>query len=298
VKQPDLLEELTRPILRYFGGKWRLAQWIISFFPEHRIYVEPFGGAASVLLRKKRSYAEVYNDLNSEVVNLFRLLQNPDNAARLIDLLKLTPYAREEFDLAYILADNDIERARRLLIRSFMGFGSNATNIAATTGFRNNTKRSGTVPAHDWVNYADALPAIVERLKGVVIESRDALEVIGGKPGKPSQHDSPETLFYVDPPYLEETRVGLSTGRKNHQYACEFCTEEQHRQLAETLHGVEGMVVLSGYSSPLYDQLYGDWRRVERKTYADGAKERTEVLWLNPAACAANSKDLFTDASS
>src|SRR3990170_8130431 len=151
----------TRPVLRYHGGKWRLAPWVISHFPEHRIYTEVFGGAASVLLRKARSYAEIYNDLAGEVVNLIRVLQNPGTAGELHDILRLTPFAREEFNLAYEPATDPIERARRLVIVSGMGFGSNGHNTSRRTGFRTKTGRSYTLPAHDWANWPDQIAAFV-----------------------------------------------------------------------------------------------------------------------------------------
>lgn len=258
----------SRPVLRYHGGKWRLAPWIIQHFPPHRVYVEPFGGAASVLMRKPRSYAEVYNDLDGEIVNLFRVLRS-DRADELVRLLRLTPFARAEFVLSYEPDDDPVEQARRTVVRSFMGFGSNAHNQA--TGFRSNSNRSHTTPAHDWRNYPDAMETMVERLRGVVIEHRDARYVI-------AQHDSPETLHYVDPPYPFGTR------NRGPDYAYEM-SDDDHRALADVLRSVQGMVVLSGYACDLYDvELYPDWHRVEKTALADGARKRTEVLWLNEAA--------------
>ena len=123
-----------RPMLRYHGGKWRLAPWIISVFPEHRIYVEPYGGGASVLLRKARSYAEVYNDLDGEVVNVFRVVR--DHGPCLKEKLYYTPFSRDEFKRSYEETDDPIERARRTIARSFMGFGSNAVTAKnGMTGF-------------------------------------------------------------------------------------------------------------------------------------------------------------------
>jgi DNA adenine methylase len=261
----------TRPVLRYHGGKWILAPWIIEHFPKHRIYVEPYGGAASVLLRKPRAYAEVYNDLDGEVVNLFRVLRDEGQAERLVRSLRLTPFAREEFEATYGQPPADpVERARQLIARSFMGFGS-AAATKQISGFRANCKRAGTTPAHDWANYPDALQLIVERLRAVVIEHRPAVQVI-------RTHDSKATLFYVDPPYVFDTR---HRGGRRHTYQHEM-TDAQHRELAQVLHGVNGMVVLSGYECPLYDELYGEWRKVTRSTYADGAKARVEALWLSP----------------
>lgn len=259
------------PILRWHGGKWKLAPWIISHFPAHRVYVEPFGGAASVLLRKPRCYAEVYNDLDGEVVNLFRVAR--DHGAELARVLELTPFAREEFDLAYLPSPDPIEQARRTVVRSLAGFGSNITKPNADgtpmrTGFRANSNRSGTTPAHDFANYPDKLVAIIKRLRGVVIEHRDAREVMAA-------HDSPETLHYVDPPYAPETRD--SGGDYRHEL-----TLEQHRELGEFLHTLSGHVVLSGYRCPLYDEIFADWPRIDQASHADGARPRVESLWLSP----------------
>lgn len=273
--------EVKRPVLRWHGGKWKLAPWIISYLPPHRVYVEPFGGAGSVLLRKPRSYAEVYNDLDNEVVNLFRILRDQDTAEELRHRLLLTPFARQEFLESYEPTTDPIELARRLVIRCFMGFGSNAHNPKNRSGFRANSNRSGTTPAHDWANWPMNMGALVNRLQGVVIDNRDAAEVI-------AQHDSSETLFYVDPPYPFGTRVGLKSGKKCYRYEM---TDEAHEKLAAVLHRVEGMVVLSGYPCEMYDsKLYSDWERFERQAYANGARKRIEVLWLNNRAATALEK--------
>lgn len=267
----------TRPALRWHGGKWNLAPWIIGFFPPHRCYVEPFGGAASVLIRKPRSYAEVYNDLDGDAVNLFRVLRS-QRAGELIEALRMTPFARDEFVEASVLSDDPIERARRLVIRSFMGFGSNGHNIRRKTGFRANSNRSGTTPARDWLNYPDALAKIVERLQGVIIENRDAAEVMAA-------HDSPETLHYVDPPYVPETRSIKNKHDLKYaggMYAHEM-DEADHAALLQFLPTLAGTVILSGYAHPLYDEALPNWHRVERKHLAEGAKARVEVLWINRA---------------
>lgn len=257
-------EMCRRPILRWHDGKWKLADWIIANLPRHRVYVEPFGGAASVLLRKPRSYAEVYNDLDGEVVNLFRVAR--DRGDELRRALELTPFARDEFSESYHETTDPLEQARRTVARAFMGFGSNAHNKA--TGFRANSNRSGTTPAQDWRNYPGAFGDVIERLRGVVIENRDAADVM-------LAHDGDETVHYVDPPYVAATRD------KGGDYRHEM-TDADHEALAETLHELRGAVVLSGYRSALYDALYKDWRREERYAHADGARERVECLWLSP----------------
>jgi DNA adenine methylase len=268
---------VERPILRYHGGKWLLADWIIQHMPQHSIYVEPFGGAGSVLMQKPRSYAEVYNDKWDTVVNVFRVVRDPKKAKELRRRLELTPYARAEFDrtgeIDVSKIRSSIERARLTILRSFAGFGSASTNANYSTGFRGTSHRSGTTPAMDWNNLPTHVDSWIERLKSVTIESLPAIEVI-------LRNDSKETLNYLDPPYVHSTR---NMRRGNASYVCEM-TDDDHRLLAAVLRGVKGMVMLSGYDCPLYGELYEGWERIERKHMADGARARTEVLWFNPAA--------------
>lgn len=277
-----------RPAVRYHGGKWMLANWIIGNMPKHRVYVEPYGGGASVLLRKPKVYAEVYNDLDGEIVSLFRVLQEPATAERLRRLLELTPFSRAEFDAAYEPAEEPVERARRTLIRSYMGFGSNSiTADHGRTGFRASALRQGTTPGNDWSNWPAEVPRFTERLRGVCIENRPALAVIG-------QQDGPDTLFYVDPPYIHSTRSQRNQYDPKHFYRHEM-SDDDHRELAAVLHGVEGMVLLSGYPCDLYDrELYPTWERITREALADGARRRVEVLYLNPAATARASQQMFS----
>lgn len=271
---------IERPVLRYHGGKWKLAEWIIGHFPRHRVYCEPFGGAGSVLIRKTRSYAEVYNDQWATVVNVFRVLRDPELSEQLRHKLELTPFARDEFaDAAHKPSDNEVEMARKTILRSFAGFGSASTNGNHATGFRASSMRSGTVPAGDWRNWPAHIPSFVERLQGVCIENRDALDII-------RQHDGLETLFYVDPPYPHSTR---NMRRGNAAYAVEM-TDEGHEKLAELLHTVAGAVILSSYPSEMYTRLYADWERRECNAHSDGARDRIEVLWLNPACAGAQTQ--------
>lgn len=255
----------ARPLVRYHGGKWVLAPWIIEHFPPHRTYVEPFGGGGSVLLRKPRAYAEVYNDLDGEIVNLFTVTR--ERGEELAKLCELTPFARTEFKTSYLPASDPLEQARRTLIRSFMGFGSNSHN--RVTGFRANSNRSGTTPAHDWMNYPDALRVTIQRLRGVVIENRDAVACM-------KHHDGLETLHYADPPYVTSTRSDAGADYRHEM------TDTDHERLALELRSLQGMVIVSGYRSDLYDSLYRGWKRIDRAAHADGAKSRVESLWLSP----------------
>lgn len=266
----------TRPLLRYHGGKWRLAPWILAHMPPHRTYVEPFAGAGSVLFRKPRAYSEVLNDLDDAVVNLYRVLRDPVQSAELRRLVELTPYCRAEFAECFRPTDNQVERARRTLIRYWFGFGSGAARTPGGTGFRNNAKLSGSTPAHDWRNYPDHLANIIERLRGVTIDCEDAVTCI-------RRHDSEQSLFYVDPPYLPETRSSINgrNGRKA-VYAHEL-DDAGHQRLLTTLADVKGMVLLSGYDSPMYRDALPSWRMAVKQARGDGAVARKECLWINPA---------------
>lgn len=284
----DVANAPHRPVLRYHGGKWKLASWVLQHFPPHHVYIEPFGGAASVLLKKPRSYGEVYNDLDGEVVNVFRMLRDPATAHELRRRLELTPFARDEFRAAYGEATDDIDRACKMITRAFMGFGSASMTRTNMTGFRSNSNRSGTTPATDWANWPQYVPQIVERLRGVIIENRDAAIII-------AQHAEDRSLIYADPPYPPDTRSSLANkngnsyrrgatpGTSGHYYRHDM-VDDDHRALAVLLHETKGMVCVSGYPCPLYDdELYSDWDRVTTKHMADGAKARTEALYMNPA---------------
>ncbi len=273
-----MTDQPMRPVMRYHGGKWLLAPWVISHFPRHRVYVEPYGGGASVLLRKPRAHSEIYNDLGADVVNVFRVLRDSAAAERLRRLIELTPFSRDEFEAAFGTSTDPVEAARQTIVRSFMGFGSASVNRAHKTGFRAGSRSSGASPAGDWARWPAEIPAFVERMRGVIIDNRCALEVI-------RQQDGPHTLFYVDPPYPHHTRSGNAGVRQKYTHEM---GDDDHRAMAKVLRAASGMVVLSGYPTPLYDaELFSDWARYERRHLADGARPRTEVLWLNPACAAA-----------
>lgn len=247
-----------------------IAPWIIKHLPEHKTYVEPFGGAASVLIRKPPSNAEIYNDLNDELVNFFKVLRNPCTAKLLIDQVKKTPYARKEFELSYMPSSFSIERARRLSVRAAMGFGATGASRPSKTGFRHNVS-GGRSPARDFISYPKALERISERLKSVVIEHRPATELF-------SRYDHPDTLFYVDPPYLWETRC---KNAKHQSYAHEM-DNDAHHALLDTVVQLKGKVILSGYESDIYNQRLSHWHKITKATTAMNGKPRTEVLWIKP----------------
>lgn len=273
------MAEICSPAFRYHGSKFRLAPWINQHLPAHRIYVEPFGGAAGVLLNKPRSYAEVYNDLDGDVVNFFRVLQNPVDRNRLVEACVLTPYARAEFEQAWESASDPVERARRLLIRAQMGFGS-AGATKSSTGFRIDSQRAHGTAQQLWARFPAGIAAIADRFSEVLVENRSAIEVI-------RQHDSAETLHYLDPPYVHSTRV-MQAGTAGY-YRHEM-TEGDHLQLLDAIQSLQGMVVISGYRSELYDTRLSAWRRLETRSRiaaGRGCALRTECIWISPAACRA-----------
>lgn len=257
--------------MTYHGGKWRLADWIIFHFPPHRLYVEPFGGAASVLMKKPRSLGEVYNDLDDEIVNVMRVLQDATLRQQLAEVLSFTPYARAEFKRAKEPTAQAVERARRTLIRAQMGFGSaGATKTSA--GFKLDVKHHAGSHQRAWAQLPHRLQDFGLRLQGVLLENRSALQVL-------RDHDTPETLFYVDPPYLHETRC-LSGAVYRYEMSA-----ADHTELLDALCSLKGSVVLSGYPHSLYDKALHGWRRVERQAQISahkGSGTRTEVLWLSP----------------
>lgn len=269
---------ITRPAVRWHGGKWKLAKWIIAQMPPHSIYAEPFGGGASVLLQKPRLAAEVYNDLDEAVVNLFRVLQSHDTALQLRQRLELTTYSRAEFYASYNAPTDPVDFAVKTVVRSFMGFGSDSVTRQHRTGFRRrlSSTRYPALPANDWRGWPPEIPLFVERLQGVLIENTHAAKIIRA-------YDIPNALLYCDPPYVTSTR-GVS-GKPKRGYLHEM-TDEDHRALATILHASKAMVMISGYPSALYEELFTDWPFLECKTLADGARPRKERMWFNPLAWA------------
>ena len=255
------------PLLRYFGGKYRDAHRIIAQFPPHEFYCEVFGGGASVLLQKDPSDFEVYNDLSGGVVNFFRVLR--DRPTELIRAIEFTPYSRLEQKLAYEPTDNELESARRLYVRSWQSYSPDVI-AGQNTGWRcQYQKHQGFNNVVKNFNRTDHLWILSARLKQVQIEQDDAVSVIQ-RYGRNSK-----ALIYCDPPYVHSTRT------ESCNYDHEM-TDEQHRELAEALHSVEAMVLVSGYDCELYRELYKDWQCVTWTSLVNGLKRQaTECLWMS-----------------
>lgn len=269
-----------KPPISYFGSKARLAPWIASMFPPHRVYVEPFCGSAAVLFAKRPSTHEILNDVDDLLVNFLRVLR--DRPEDLEVACRATPYARSEFEACADVAGavDELERARRWWVRSSQSFGQVATTA---TGWSVSILRGSDNARSVW-NRLGRFAETAERLGPVVVENRDALEVI-------AQFDAVDGVIYCDPPYLGETRTSQRDGRRpGGDYAHEFHTREQHVALAEALRSARAAVFVSGYHSPLYDELYDGWSRVERRVLRRASNGRSgsqhhadEVIWTNQA---------------
>lgn len=270
---------VTRPALRYHGGKFRLAPWILQFFPPHQAYVEAFGGAGSILFQKPRCSAEVYNDLDERVVGFFRVLRDPELSAELQRRCALTPYARAELEWSFGDPTDAVDAAHRLVVRSFLGHGSDSATRTTRTGFRARLTDGRALPSQEWATWSDCIPALRDRLSGVLIENDRAVRIV-------DRMDGAGTLIYCDPPYVHSTRTGKTGNSGSNGYLHEM-TDEDHEELLQRLLRVAGMVIVSGYPSDLYDDLLSGWERHTRRAVADSAAMRSEVVWLNPACSAA-----------
>lgn len=270
----------TRPLLRWLGGKYRLAPWIIGHMPAHDIYVEPYGGAASVLLRKPRVYNEVLNDLDDDLVNLYRVLRDPDSAAELIRRLGLTPYARAEYELALraVHGADLVERARRLVVRSYMAHGTNAARPDRRAGFRADGRSGTTNVAGEWASFPQTMWTIVERLRGVTVQSLPATRLI-------ADYRDPKVLIYLDPPYMPQTRSAKARqgGEGYHAYAHEMGAAD-HEALLAQISDHPAMILISGYDAQLYHDRLAGWRCHRTSARAHRNSPRVECLWVNPTA--------------
>lgn len=248
-------------VLKYAGAKNRLAHWICSHMPEHNVYLEPYAGSLAVLFNKEPSHIETVNDLNNEVINYFQVLR--DHGEELRNLIRLTPYSRDEYDRAYEKADNDIERARRFCVRCWMGFG--CSNLYKN-GFKSGQQSNSPNPARAWAKLPETMEAAQERLKGVQIENLPALELI-------SRYDTEDVFIYIDPPYLH----GI---RKNYLYKHEM-EDHEHEELLRKLIKHPGKILLSGYENEMYNDYLSGWKKVQKNTRAERGLPRTETLWMN-----------------
>ncbi|MDW8080247.1 MAG: DNA adenine methylase [Thermoguttaceae bacterium] len=259
---------MLRPVVKWHGGKFYLVPRILELIPPHHTYVEPFGGTATVLINKPPAPVEVYNDLDGRITRLFRVLR--DHPQEFLRRLQLTPYSELEWQEATDPTDDDIERARRDFVRWRLSIGGRGEAFSYTL---HRVRRGMADVVSGFLSAIDeVLPLIIERLRRVQILCRDAFEVI-------PKWDSPDTLFYCDPPYLP------SVVTRSNVYGCTL-SDRDHDRLLKLLCRCRGKVILSGYPNPLYDARLKKWRRLEvdiANHAAKGAQKRRccEVLWCN-----------------
>jgi len=262
-------------ILHYPGSKWSMAEWIIDHMPPHTTYLEPFFGSGAVFFNKAPSALETINDLDGDVVNLFKVIR--DRPEELAHAVRWTPYARAEYYAAYDMdGADDLERARRFLVRCWMARGAKTSD---RTGWRHIIDHNGPRPVRQWNELPDHILEVTDRLKGVQLEGQPATQLI-------DRHRRSDVLIYADPPYI------LST-RNKRMYRNEM-KDVDHAELLELLDAHPGPVLLSGYAHPMYDERLRHWRRETREVRAEAGQARTEVLWINPVAAeAAGQQVLF-----
>lgn len=251
-------------ILKYPGAKWRIADWIISKIPSHHSYVEPFFGSGAVFFRKAPSPIETINDLDEDVVNLFRVVR--ENAEPLIRAVTYTPYSRQEYDEAFIRQPADeIDKARMFLIKCWQGHGFR--NITShRSGWKNDVQgREAAYAMRNWYRLPQWIEQTIERLRETQIEHCDAIDLI-------KRFNYSNVCIYADPPYLLSTRGG-----KNYNYEM---SENDHICLLETLLQHRGSVILSGYKSSLYDEYLSRWDSYSINNLAEKGLRRTETIWV------------------
>lgn len=280
---------MTAPPFPYFGSKQSLAARIVDLLPPHRHYVEPFAGSLAVLLAKPAAPMETVNDLWEDLVTFWRILRDrPQDLARVV---ALTPHSRAEHAACRDRdAVDDLERARRVFVQLTQGRSA----VGVRSGWRNYVTPAGGTGMPDYLlGYLRRITAAAERLQHVTLECRPALDMID-RYGR-----DPDVLLYVDPPYLGSSRsTPQDLRRETRRYAHEMLDEAAHRELGAALLDCRAAVVLSGYPSGVYDQLYDGWARVEfaARTGQSATGEwstRTEVLWSNrPLASAASLFDV------
>lgn len=271
----------------WFGGKMVHAKHILPLIPEHNCYVEVFGGSGAILFAKEPSPLEIYNDIDSSLVNFYRVLRDKQKSLQLQSLLELTPYSREEYYYNKEHLDDpmdDVEAARR-----WYSVIKQAFNASMKAGWKRSTRagKSGSnASTRPWVNSIDMLPQFHERFKEVQVENSDFRAIF-------NNYDSPNTFFYLDPPYVLDTR---SAG-KQYRYELE---NNDHIEFIDSVQQLIGRCMISGYNHPLYEALeYNGWRKHEFvvKTNSDHSHaeslsarlhgttytkaERTECLWMN-----------------
>lgn len=249
-------------ILKYPGAKWRISDWIIEHLPPHKVYCEPFFGSGAVFFKKEPSYIETINDVDGNIVNLFKVCREQPEA--LAKAIEFSPFSREEYTDCYDMTAGDrIERARRTLVRYHQSFG---TTNSSKRSWRNVQTYGGPRCATMWNHLPNVIMECCERLKNAQIENIDGVELV-------KRYNHSDTLIYCDPPYLQSLR-------KKNMYAHEF-SDERHLELLDALRHSKSKIILSGYDNDLYNAALSDWRTDTKQTTAQMGLRRVEKIWMN-----------------
>jgi len=259
----------VKPPIRYFGAKWSIADWVVSKLPDTRLYVEVFGGSAAILLSRRRSHVEVFNDINGEVVHFWKVLR--DSTEELARAVELTPFSRDEFELSFEPAEESLERARRFVVRSWQTRGGGYRKCSRSSWWYLRDGVDCNSPSQVWTRVPERLLHAADRVRQVLIEQDDWREIL-------RRYDCPGALFYLDPPYLRGTRTYRA------EYVDEMPSTEQHEKLLESVLQLEGAVALSGRVHELYDEALADWTRHDTQQVSRAGGHSTECLWLSPSA--------------
>lgn len=251
-------------IIKYSGSKWSLAKWIISLFPEHHSYLEPFFGSGAVFFNKSPSNIETVNDLDGNVVNFFEWVKR--DPEKLAHEIYFTPYARAAYDNAFRTTPKDsLRQAVNFCICLNMGYGFRTNG--EKVGWKNDIQgRERAYAARDWAGLPDRIMQAAERLRGVQIENRPAVELI-------KRFNSHKVLVYADPPYVLSTRH-----RKQYRHEMD---DQEHSDLLDVLLAHSGPVLLSGYDNDLYRDRLKGWHRETSACYTQSGNRRQEVVWMN-----------------
>lgn len=253
-------------LLNYPGGKKRIASWIIKHMPAHHSYLEPYFGCGAVLFGKAPAPIETVNDLDGEVVNFFRVIQDPESREKLQEWLIYTPYARQVYKDSCQREPKDcVERAGYFAVKSMQSHGF---RMDGNCGWKKDVYgREYSYAVRYWNQLPESISEMAIRLKGVQIENRPALELI-----EAFNHEN--VLMYLDPPYVFSTRSG------GKQYKHEM-SDQGHGDMLEKVTRSKAKVMISGYDCELYDFYLGDWNKVQIAARAQNNKQRTETLWMN-----------------
>lgn len=249
-----------KQLFKYPGSKWKIAQWIINHFPPHKIYVEPFFGSGAVFFTKYPNYLETINDIDGRIVNLFKVCREHPN--ELASAIELTPWSRAEYINCAEPSDNEIEWARRTIVR----FAQSHSGCAHLKSWRTSQVATSPPNPHLWNGLPDLIIEVCKRLKDAQIENKSAERII-------EVYNNTDSLIYLDPPYPLDLRC--------HELYDNEMTDNKHRDLLELIKMSKAKICISSYKNSLYDEMLKGWVTDSRQSVNNTGQRRTEILYMN-----------------